>query len=175
MTSSQKTHPRTGATCRSERKADQIVSLIQQRSLWPELLRTSTSVSAPTFGSCRSPRRRKLASGWRRLEHPPRTVRSPARRGGRRGRRRSSRSASASAVRRSKTIGELHIEGAGIHSAENPERDIQLVYDFAKSLSESTNFYDKAVVVIDVPPNPMLQGQTFTFTVRAKLAKPLPI
>jgi len=50
-----------------------------------------------------------------------------------------------------------------------------LVTDFVKSLSESTNFYDTGGVVIDVPPNPMLQGQTFTFTVRAKLAKPLPM
>ena len=60
---------------------------------------------------------------------------------------------SAPAAGAPRTIGELRIEGAGIHSVENPERDIQSVYDFAKSLSESTNFYDKAGVVIDVPPS----------------------
>lgn len=69
-------------------------------------------------------------------------------------------------------IAEVRIEGAGIHSAENPEQDIQLVDDFAKNLRESP-FYDKAAVVIDVPPNPTLQGKTFTFTIRAKLLKPI--
>jgi hypothetical protein len=27
--------------------------------------------------------------------------------------------------------------------------------------------------VIDVPPNPTLQGKTFTFTIRAELLKPI--
>jgi type IV pilus assembly protein PilM len=154
-------------------KADQIVSLVQQRSLWPELLQdlnqrlgsniwivsltpqadSGTGGSAPSA----SPRGRgRMRPGAEDGDAEPPPSR-PTASGG------------------SRTIDELRIEGAGIHSAENPERDIQLVYDFAKSLGESTNFYDKAGVVIDIPPNPMLQGQTFTFTLRAKLAKPLPI
>jgi hypothetical protein len=71
-----------------------------------------------------------------------------------------------------KNIAEIRIEGAGLHSADNPEQDIQLVDDFAKNLRESS-FYDKTGVVIDVPPNPTLQGKTFTFTIRAKLLKPI--
>jgi type IV pilus assembly protein PilM len=156
-------------------KADQIVSLIHQRSLWPELLQdlnqrlgsniwivsltpeaaTASGGPAPAAGTPRGRGRMPIRTEEGEGEAPSQ--------------------ASAPAACGARTIGELHIEGAGIHSPENPERDIQLVEDFKQSLSESTNFYDKAGVVIDVPPNPMLQGQTFTFTLRAKLAKPLPI
>jgi type IV pilus assembly protein PilM len=156
-------------------KADQIVSLVHERSLWPELLQdlnerlgsniwivsltpqAETASSAPAAGGA-------AARGGRVRPHPAAED--------------SEDEAAPSAPQPAgnpKMIGELHIEGAGIHSVENPERDIQLVYDFAKSLSESTNFYDKAGVVIDVPPNPMSQSQTFTFVLRAKLAKPLPM
>jgi hypothetical protein len=75
-----------------------------------------------------------------------------------------------------RTIGELRIEGAGIHSSDNPELDIQSVEDFAKSLRESP-FYDKTPsgVEIIIPPDPTSQKQIFTFTIRAKLLKSLPI
>ena len=172
---SQKLTREQGQLAELNGKADQIVSLVHQRSLWPELLQdlnqrlgsniwivsltpqaeTASGGPAPASGSARGGRmRQRPGAEESEAEAPP---------------------TSAPAAGSSKTIGELHIEGAGIHSVENPERDIQLVYDFAKSLSESTNFYDKAGVVIDVPPNPMSQSQTFTFTLRAKLAKPLPM
>jgi len=170
---SQKLAREQGQLAELNGKADQVVSLIHQRSLWPELLQdlnqrlgsnniwivsltpqgdTGSGGPAAASGSARG--RGRMRPGAEEEEPPPSAAPSTA---------------------APRTIGELHIEGAGIHSAENPERDIQLVTDFVKSLSESTNFYDKAGVVIDVPPNPMLQGQTFTFTVRAKLAKPLPM
>ena len=155
-------------------KAEQIVSLVHQRSLWPELLQdlnerlgsniwivsltpqAETASGGPAAGS-------SSAHGGRVRPHAAAEDSE------------GEAAPSAAPAGNPKMIGELHIEGAGIHSVENPERDIQLVYDFAKSLSESTNFYDKAGVVIDVPPNPMSQSQTFTFIVRAKLAKPLPM
>jgi len=172
---SQKLNREQGQLAELNGKADQIVALIHQRSLWPELLQdlnqrlgsniwivsltpqAESASGAPASGTTPAHSRGRMRPGAEEVE-----AEAPSQPGG-------------TAAGGARTIGELHIEGAGIHSQENPERDIQLVYDFAKSLSESTNFYDKAGVVIDVPPNPMLQGQTFTFTVRAKLAKPLPI
>jgi hypothetical protein len=156
-------------------KADQVVSLIHQRSLWPELLQDLNerlgsniwivSLTPQAETAAGGPAAASGAAHGGRIRQPVHTDDSEA----------EALPGSAAPAGSGRMIGELHIEGAGIHSVENPERDIQLVYDFAKSLSESTNFYDKAGVVIDVPPNPMLQGQTFTFTVRAKLAKPLPM
>jgi len=171
---SQKLTREQGQLAELSNKADQVVSLIHQRSLWPELLQdlnerlgsniwivsltpqaeTGSSGPAPGGGGAR---------GGRVRPHPAAEDSE------------GEAAPSAGPAGNPKMIGELHIEGAGIHSVENPERDIQLVYDFAKSLSESTNFYDKAGVVIDVPPNPMSQSQTFTFILRAKLAKPLPM
>jgi hypothetical protein len=148
-----------------EGKANQVVSLIAQRSLWPELLqdltqRLNSNIWVVTF----TPQSEAPAAGAATTTgHPSpgvRTHQEPP--------------ASGTAANAGKTIGEVRIDGAGVHSAENPERDIQLVKDFVQSLEESS-FYDKAGVVIDVPPDPTLQGQTFTFTVRAKLLKPIPL
>jgi type IV pilus assembly protein PilM len=172
---SQKLNREQGQLAELSNKADQVVSLIHQRSLWPELLQdlnerlgsniwivsltpqAETASSGPAAGS-------GPAHGGRVRPQPVPTDTE--------GEAAPSAAAPAGSAR---TIGELHIEGAGIHSVENPERDIQLVEDFKQRLSESTNFYDKAGVVIDVPPNPMSQSQTFTFILRAKLAKPLPM
>ena len=172
---SQKLTREQGQLAELNGKADQIVSLIHQRSLWPELLQDLNQRLGSNIWIVSLTPQAESASGG------PAPGAAPAHGRGRPSPRAEEGDAeapsrpNAAAAGGARTIGELHIEGAGIHSPENPERDIQLVYDFAKSLSESTNFYDKAGVVIDVPPNPMLQGQTFTFTVRAKLAKPLPI
>jgi hypothetical protein len=73
-----------------------------------------------------------------------------------------------------KNIAEIRIEGAGNHLLENPARDYDLVDDFVKSLRDSP-FYEKGQggVVIEVAPSPTMQGQTFTFTILARLLKPL--
>ena len=146
-------------------KANQIVSLVDQRSLWRDCLQDLTSrVSSniwivsfipdsdvPAVARAFSP----VVSTDVRSGDAGRATKMLHRRPGPGG-----------------GIAEVRIEGAGIHSAENPEQDIQLVDDFAKNLRESP-FYDKAAVVIDVPPNPTLQRKTFTFTIRAKLLKPI--
>jgi hypothetical protein len=159
-----------------EGKADQIVSLITQRSVWPELLQDTTmrlgsniwivsftpqsaalssTIAAPRAPAHAPPVGRRGRGGE---DEPPQPEPSPA--GGN----------STEGV--TKTIGEIRIEGAGIHSADNPGRDIQSVEDFAENLRQSP-FYDKTGVVIDVPPDPTSQGQTFTFTLRGKLQKPI--
>ncbi len=158
-------------------KANQIVALLDQRSLWPEVLQDLSSrlvsniwivsftpdteapaVAAPVVAAPVHPQ--AVSRGGRREAEqsapPPPHNPGPA------------------AGVPGKSIFGIRIEGAGIHSADNPERDIQLVDDFAKKLRDSS-FYDKMGVVIDVPPNPTLQGKTFTFTIRAKLLKPIPM
>jgi type IV pilus assembly protein PilM len=158
-------------------KANQIVALLDQRSLWPELLQDLSSrlvsniwivsftpdteapaVAAPVVAPVVRPQ--AVSRGGRREAEPsaPPPPHNPGPAAGVPG----------------KNIFGIRIEGAGIHSADNPERDIQLVDDFAKKLRDSS-FYDKLGVVIDVPPNPTLQGKTFTFTIRAKLLKPIPM
>ena len=153
-------------------KAGQIVSLVDQRSLWPELLQDLTSrlvsniwivsfspdsdvpsVAAPA--AVAHPRTLGRGRGEDQDNTPPPTVNSGPVGGG-----------------TGRGIAEIRIQGAGLHSADHPDQDYQLVDDFAKNLSASS-FYDKAGVVIDVPPNPTLQGKTFTFTIRAKLLKPI--
>ena len=164
-----------------EGKADQIVSLISQRSLWPELLqdlnlRLSSNIWIVSF----IPQQSDVAGGGAVVQPVVRAQPQA-------GRGRSSRSEDESpaesggggpapAANGLKAIGEIRIDGAGIHSAENPGRDFDLVDDFRKSLSESS-FYDKGPggVVIEVAPSPTSQGLTFTFTIRAKLSKPIPI
>jgi type IV pilus assembly protein PilM len=154
-------------------KADQIVSLVDQRSLWPELLqdltsRLGTNIWIVSFtpdsdvpggaAPVAAPRPRPSGRGGRAEDDgsspPPTANPGPAAGGLGRG------------------IAEVRLEGAGIHSADNPGRDAQSVEDFADSLRASP-FYDKTAVVIDVPPSPTLQGKTFTFTIRAKLQKPI--
>jgi hypothetical protein len=162
-----------------EGKADQIVSLIGQRSLWPELLqdlnlRLSSNIWIVSYipqqsdtagaGAVAQPVARAQPQAGRGRG---RDEESPAESGG---------GGAAPAANGPKVIGEIRIDGAGIHSAENPGRDFDLVDDFRKSLSESS-FYDKGPggVVIEVAPSPTSQGLTFTFTIRAKLSKPIPI
>ena len=47
-----------------------------------------------------------------------------------------------------------------------------LVDELAHNLSQSTNFVDKSVV-IERPPSAMTHEATFTFTIRARLVKPV--
>ena len=158
-------------------KADEIVSVVNQRSLWPELLQDLTlRMSSNTWivsfvpeaastPATEAPAPAPAPGGRRRFGQP--AAEPPPDQGN---------SGGASAANAPKTIGELRIEGAGIHSSDNPELDIQSVEDFAKSLRESP-FYDKTPtgVEIVVPPDPTSQKQVFTFTIRAKLLKPLPM
>ena len=65
---------------------------------------------------------------------------------------------------------EVRIEGAGLGSADA----LRLVDELAHNLSQSTNFVDKSVV-IERPPSAMTHEATFTFTIRARLAKPVSI
>ena len=172
---SQKLTREQGQLAELNGKADQIVSLVQQRSLWPELLQDLNERLGSNIWIVSLTPQAETASGGPAVASSPAHGSHIRQRPGAEESESEAAPTSAPAAGSARTIGELHIEGAGIHSVENPERDIQLVYDFAKRLSESTTFYDKAGVVIDVPPNPMSQSQTFTFTLRAKLAKPLPM
>ncbi len=159
-------------------KADQIVSLVQQRSLWPELLQDINlrigsnlwivSLSPQTEGaagpgSAPGPRPPPIgrARGRNPAEEPePEPQPTPG--------------ATPGGTAAPKVIAELQLEGAGVHLTENPERDFQLVEEFAKNLRESP-YFDKTGVVIDVPPNPTMRGPTFTFTMRMRLMKPIPM
>ena len=186
-------------------KADRIVSLVQQRSLWPEILQDLNSRIGPNIwvvamipqtgdgaGSASSAPRAQPSRGRggipalegqmggsgsvRVLEgqmsnRGGRAPDSPTPEGESEVAQ-SSPSVMATPGTTPGAITGLRIDGAGMHSTENPELDFQLVEDFAKGLRESPHF-DKKGVIIDVPPNPMMRGPTFTFTVRAKLAKPI--
>ena len=63
---------------------------------------------------------------------------------------------------------EVHIEGAGLGSADA----LRLVDELAHNLSQSANFVDKSVV-IERPPSAMTHEAIFTFTIRARLVKPV--
>jgi type IV pilus assembly protein PilM len=67
---------------------------------------------------------------------------------------------------------ELQIEGGGPHTPD----DLKLVDQFARNLRESS-FFDKSApeqgVVIERPPGAMSDEAEFTFTIRARLAKPI--
>jgi hypothetical protein len=158
-------------------KADQVVSLVQQRSLWPEILQDiNMRIGSNLWVVSLSP------EGESALETGGgRTPRAAAPIGRGRGRATEEETEAAAAPPPSsggaslagpRTIAELRIEGAGAHLSQDPERDFELVEGFAKNLRESP-YFDKAGIVIDVPPNPTMRGSTFTFTMRAKLAKPI--
>ncbi len=72
------------------------------------------------------------------------------------------------------TLDELYIEGAGVHGPE----DLRLVAEFADKLRES-RFFDQSApnfergVVVDSTKGTMGGSPTFTFVIRAKLAKPI--
>ena len=158
-------------------KADQVVSLVQQRSLWPEILQDiNMRIGSNLWVVSLLPEGESTAeTGGGR----PRAAAAPIGRG--RGRTTEGETETAAAPPPSsggaslagpRTIAELRIEGAGAHLSQDPERDFELVEGFAKNLRESL-YFDKAGIVIDVPPNPTMRGSTFTFTMRAKLAKPI--
>jgi type IV pilus assembly protein PilM len=159
-----------------QNKAKDIVALIEQRSLWPELLQdlSTRMVSntwivsftpdsdVPSVGASAaagaSPRARMAGRGGRGAEEEENTP-PPS-------------SASSGPPPGVGTISEIRIEGAGIRPADNPGEAIQLVENFVNNLKESP-FYDKAAVVIETAPDATSQAKTFTFSIRAKLLKPI--
>jgi type IV pilus assembly protein PilM len=153
-----------------QKRADQIATLVQQRSFWPDILQdinlrigsnlwiVALSPQGESAGGTPSGRRRGPIGRRQSPESEP-EAESPTAQGVPGG---------------AKSIAELRLEGAGVHLTDNPERDFQLVEEFARNLRESP-YFDKTGVVIDVPPNPTMRGPTFTFVVRAKLAKPIPM
>ena len=155
-------------------KADQIASLVQQRSLWPEFFQdmnqrlvpgvwivslnpatpggATGGAPAPTPGRRRGPPRPQVEGE----EESP--AEEPVHAGG-------------PAVAQPITISELIIDGAGYHA----EDDVQLVEAFARNLRESP-FFDKNApesgLRIESYP-PMSTDPIFKFALRAKLAKPI--
>jgi type IV pilus assembly protein PilM len=146
-------------------KADEIVTLIHQRSLWPELLQdintrlvphlwiVSLSPSGGAAGG--GPQPARGGRGGRGRPPPPGgeepAVETPTQ---------------ASAV--PTTISEIRIEGEGIRGAN----DLQLVDQFRNNLAAS-KFFDKDHVEIELPPNPMEKRPVFNFRLRAKLVHPI--
>lgn len=154
-------------------KADQIVGLVQQRSLWPALLedvnqRLVTNLWIVSFrpevsttaggGAPSQPVRGRAAPrgrGRQVEEEPDETEAAPV----------------AGVPTQTREITEIQIEGMGRHALDNPGQDIQLVDRFAQNLRES-QFFTNGVEIV-TPPNPMLKDDTFAFTLRAKLSKPI--
>ena len=151
-------------------KADQVTTIINQRSLWPQLLDDLNQRIAPGLWITSLGPETGASTGTQPA--------GPAHGGGRR--RGPSRSeeeegaAPAPAVTTrggtpgQTTVAELRIEGGGPHTSE----DLKLVDDFANKLRESP-FFDKASVTIEKPPSVAPKDVTFTFILRAKLAKPI--
>ena len=71
------------------------------------------------------------------------------------------------------TIRWLTIEGRGSHNFNNSAMDLRMVNQFAQNLRES-RFFDKTGVEIAAPPDLMTDKPTFSFTLKAKLAHPIP-
>ncbi len=67
---------------------------------------------------------------------------------------------------------ELEIAGEGRHNFNNPAQDLELVEQLAEELRASP-YFDKDGVEITEPPPAMTDKETFPFTLRARLAKPV--
>ncbi len=153
-------------------KAEQVAAVVNQRSLWPELLDDLNQRIVPNL--------------WitsLQPQSPGATVQTATPRGGGRGRQQSEEREPAepaepaeptapSAAAVSTSLTELHIEGGGPHGGDDLER----VAMFANNLRES-HFFDSSApekgVVIEKPPSAMGKEVTFSFVIRAKLARPI--
>ena len=69
-------------------------------------------------------------------------------------------------------ITELLIQGAGYRTPEGGPEDLKLVHQFAESLRESPFLATNGVTIAKIP-DPSTEFDTFNFTLRAKLAKPV--
>ncbi len=162
----QKVKKEQGQLAELKGKTDQIVGLVQERSLWPEFLQDLNSrLASNLWITTLSPD----------TGEPTMSGASSAPRGGGRGRRQASQSDESSpppespAAPKASAIMQIRIDGGGNHTGN----DLLLVDEFAKNLRESP-FFDKSAVEIVSPPNPMEKGSAFSFTIMAKLAKPIP-
>jgi type IV pilus assembly protein PilM len=94
--------------------------------------------------------------------------------GGRRGRTEEEAPAAAPVNTQPTSLDEIYVEGAGPHTPD----DLKLIDDFANKLRES-RFFDNSApekgVVIENTKGTMGGQPLFTFSIRAKLAKPLPL
>jgi type IV pilus assembly protein PilM len=147
-------------------EADRIVTVVKQRSLWPELLNDlNQRVPQNLWITALLPQTTTGGAGGT----------TPAAPGGRflRGRTLTRLEEEAAANEATPQTGPSHIteiaiDGGGPHTAE----DLKLVDEFANNLRQSP-FYDKTGVDIEKPPSAMGRETTFTFTIRAKLLKPI--
>ena len=69
-------------------------------------------------------------------------------------------------------ISELRLDGAGPHSTQ-PGEDLQHVDLFMRNLRGSP-YFEKEGIELVKQPDPMLQAQTFQFSLRLKLRNPIP-
>lgn len=157
------------------RHADNIANLVEQRSWWPMLFEdlsqrlvsniwlasiapgdaaitgiagsTDTAFSSPVDSEAILRRRFQMEAGERT--------------------RGTGSAAPAGTVATNAPVTFLRICGAGNHGPD----DLKRVYEFKEKL-RSSSFFEKDGVDIEVPP-PMIREGAFTFTLRAKLAKPL--
>ena len=148
--------------------AKQVMELWQQRSMWPDFLNDFNQ--------------RWISNVWVTAFSPEvcggsGAVSTPASGGGRRGGRGGGEVAPAPVATTavpSAGCTEIRIEGAGTGAADA----LRLVDELANNLRQSP-YFDKAApekgVVIERPPSAMTRETTFTFTIRARLAKPVNI
>ncbi len=154
-------------------KAEQVAAVVNQRSLWPELLDDLnqrivpnlliTSLQAQSPGATGQP----ATGGGRRPSRHAQEERETAAETAE-----TTETAAPSASPVSTSLTELHIEGGGPHGGDDLER----VATFANNLRES-HFFDSSApekgVVIERPPSAMGKEVTFSFIIRAKLAHPI--
>jgi type IV pilus assembly protein PilM len=145
-------------------QADQVAGVVNQRSLWQDFLNDMNQRIVPNVwitalraeSSAGKSQGAAAHHGGGRFREMQAEMENPA----------------TPAPNTPVTLDEIYIEGSGPHSSE----DLKYVDAFASNLRES-NFFDKNApekgVVIEKPPATMGREQTFTFSIRAKLAKPL--
>jgi type IV pilus assembly protein PilM len=148
-------------------KADQIANLVNQRTYWQDLYNDLN--------------RRLIPNLWLtsvRVQPTTPAGATPSARPGSRFRevREEGEFAAAATPTEPTTLDELYLEGAGTHGPE----DLRMVAQFADALRESPYFDQGAAgfergVVVDSTKGTMGGSPTFTFIIRAKLAKPISI
>jgi len=156
-------------------KADEITSLVQQRSFWPELLQDlNTRLEPNLYIVALTPQSGDITPGPQSGAITP----GPTPRGGGGSFRRPSieediesptLTSSATAKQGPQgPIDELQIEGEGNHQSDSA--DLALVNGFAKNLGESPFLVTDGV---EIQRPPKTTGSTFAFQLRARLAKPI--
>ena len=151
-------------------KADEITSLVQQRSFWPELLQDlNTRLEPNLWIVALAPQSGAITPGPQSGAITPEAT--P--RGGGSFRRTIEEDAESitlmpSATAKQGPIDELQIEGEGNHQSDSA--DLALVNEFAKNLRESPFLVTDGV---EIQRPPKTTGSTFAFQLRARLAKPI--